>query len=200
MRRVITVSLAACAIVAGPAEAKKKPEISSLALQQMQSRDYEVPKAVTFPSVMTILQDAGYRIESADKDTGLITGVASTSSKTTYNIIWGFGKKKRTPVVSAFVEDRGQGSRIRLNFVLATTKSRVYGVNSSDEEPITDPAAYRDAFERIEKEVFVRQAMTAPTPKPQAVQAVPAAAASPTAAQANPPAEILISTQPKDPR
>ena len=102
MRRVITVSLAACAIVAGPAEAKKKPEISSLALQQMQSRDYEVPKAVTFPSVMTILQDAGYRIESADKDTGLITGVASTSSKTTYNFFWGFGQKKRTPVVAAF--------------------------------------------------------------------------------------------------
>ena len=159
--------LAACIVSITPAIAKKPPAVSPLALQQMQARDYDVSKAITFPSVMTVLQDSGYRIESADKDTGLITGTASTTSKTTYNLFWGLGKKKRTPVVSAFVEDRGNGSRIRLNFVLATTKSRFYGVNSADEEPIADPAIYRDAFERIEKEIFVRQAMNAPTPTPQ---------------------------------
>lgn len=152
-----------------PASAKKQPQVSGLALQQIQSRDYEVGKEISFPAVMTVLQDAGYRIAEADKDTGLITGAASTKSATTYNIFWGLGKKKRTPVVSAFVEDRGRGSRVRLNFVLSTTKSRIYGVGSADEEPIMDPAIYRDAFEKIEKEIFVRQALAAPPPPAQNV-------------------------------
>ena len=200
MRFPILAVMAGSLILVGPVEGKKSPPVSGLAQQQIQARDYEVSKAVSFPSVMTVLQDSGYRIESADKDTGLITGVASTTSKTTYNLFWGLGKKKKTPVVSAFVEDRGSGSRVRLNFVLATTKSRIYGVNSSDEEPISDPEIYRDAFERIEKEIFVRQAMNAPTPKQQVI---PAAAATPqprTTSPDSPPAEILISTKPTEPK
>lgn len=188
--RSIVLGMAVVAVLAAyPAQAKKKPEISGLALQQIQSRDYDAGKEVSFPSVMTVLQDAGYRIQEADKDTGLVVGVASTKSATTYNILWGFGKKKKTPVVSAFVEDRGRGSRVRLNFVLTTTKSRVYGVGSSDEEPILDPAIYRDAFEKIEKEIFVRQALNAPAPRPAPNAPTPASAtadASPPSASAKP--------------
>lgn len=183
MRTTFAAIAAVIFLIGGPADAKKPPEISGLALQQIQSRDYEVGKDVSFPSVMTVLQDAGYRIEGADKDTGLITGTASTKSATTYNIFWGFGKKKKTPVVSAFVEDRGRGSRVRLNFVLSTTKSRIYGVGSADEEPIIDPAIYRDAFERIEKEIFVRQALVAPAPAaPVSTQTAAPTAPAPTTA------------------
>ena len=172
MRATFAVIAAGALLAGGPVEAKNQPQVSGLELQQIQSRDYEVGKDVSFPAVMTVLQDAGYRIAEADKDTGLITGAASTKSATTYNIFWGFGKKKKTPVVSAFVEDRGSGSRVRLNFVLTTTKSRVYGVGSADEEPILDPAIYRDAFEKIEKEIFVRQALAVPVPKPTTATAV----------------------------
>jgi len=34
----------------------------------------------------------------------------------------------------------------------------------TDESPIVDPVPYKDAFEKIEKEIFVRQAMNAPMP------------------------------------
>lgn len=178
MSRAYTSLLAAVAIAvsATPTQAKKKPEISGLALQQIQARDYEVPKEVSFPAVMTMLQDAGYRISGADKETGLITGSASTKSKLNYNFFFGMGKSKKTPIVSAFIEDRGSGSRVRLNFVLAKTKSSLYGMSSSDEEPITDPVVYKGAFERIEKEIFVRQALAAPAIRP--VQAMPPAAAA----------------------
>lgn len=189
MRHILLPMVAFSVLATAPAEAKKQPQVSGLALQQIQSRDYEVGKEISFPAVMTVLQDAGYRIAEADKDTGLITGTASTKSVTTYNIFWGLGKKKRTPVVSAFVEDRGRGSRIRLNFVLTTSKSRIYGVGSADEEPITDPAIYRDAFEKIEKEIFVRQALNAPAPQTVAPSAPPgqvAAPASPRSAAAQP--------------
>lgn len=167
MRSILAGVSALAIVTSSPANAEKKqPELSGLALQQIQSRDFEVSKEISFPAVMTVLQDSGYRIGDADKDTGLITGTASTKSTTTYNIIWGLGKKKRTPVVSAFIEDRGRGSRVRLNFVLSTAKNRIYGQASSDEEPINDPAVYRDAFEKIEKEIFVRLALIAPAPKP----------------------------------
>lgn len=164
MRKLVIAFGTALAICATPAMGKKQPALSPLAMQQMQTRDYEVRKDVSFPSVMTVLQDAGYRIEQADRDTGLITGVASTQSKLMYNIIWGLGKKKHTPVVSAFIEDRGKGSRVRLNFVMSTTKSRIYGQTSADEMPINDAQVYRDAFEKIDREIFVRLSTNTPIP------------------------------------
>src|SRR5690348_7533530 len=105
MHKRFIAAVGSCLVIVAPAPAiaKKQPEVTGLALQQIQSRDYEVSKDITFPSVMTVLQDSGYRIEAADKDTGLITGVASTKNVTTYNIFWGLGKKKRTPSVSAFI-------------------------------------------------------------------------------------------------
>ena len=148
-------------LLTSPASAKQ-PEVSGLELQQIQARDLETSPQIAFPSVMTVLQDSGYRIQTADKDTGLITAMGSSSQKLTYNLWFGFGQKKKFPIVSAFIESRGSKyTRVRLNFVMSEGKSR----NSfTDETPITDPAVYRDAFERIEKEIFTRTAMDAPAP------------------------------------
>lgn len=144
----------------GVAAKDKKP--TGLELQQIQSRDFDATYDSLFPSVVTVLQDAGYRIQSADKNSGLITGVASTKSKLSYGLT-GWGKKKKTPVVSAFVESRGASvSRVRLSFVMAKTKSSLYGMNSADEDPILDPAVYQDAFEKISQALFVRTSMDGP--------------------------------------
>jgi hypothetical protein len=144
-----------------PLDAKEK-KLSGLELQQVQSRDFESGYDDVFPSVITVLQDAGYRIQQADKASGLITGSASTKSGMTWALIGGIGKSKKTPIVSAFVEQRGKVTRVRLNFVMAKTKSHLYGMSSADEEPITRPEVYRDAFEKIDKALFVRQAMDGP--------------------------------------
>ncbi|HKR18502.1 hypothetical protein [Rhizorhapis sp.] len=161
MKRIFSAALMmGCMAFSAPVEAAKKPKLSGLELQQIQSKDFEVGKDVSFPAVMSVLQDEGYRILSADKDTGLITGQGSSKGKLTYNILWGFGNKKRSPVVSAFIESVSENvSRIRLSFVMAVTKGGIYGQRSADEEPITDAAAYTDAFEKISKAIFVRQAM-----------------------------------------
>jgi hypothetical protein len=138
------------------------PVVSGLALQQIEARDFEAPAAIVFPAVMTVLQDGGFRILTADRDTGLITAAGSTESHMTWLPFFGFGMKKRIPVVSAFIEQRGPNlTRARLNFVMSTAKSTQ---SFTDDRPVTDPQTYRDAFERIEKEIFVRQAMAAPTP------------------------------------
>jgi len=157
----LSASAVLISLIAMPSAAQQISP-NGMALQQIQAKDFEAPLSVVFPAVMTVFQDSGFRITSADKTTGLITAVGSTEGRWTFNIWWGLGRKKETPIVSAFIEERGGTlTRARLNFVMSTGKTRnVF----SDERPVTDPAAYRDAFERIEKEIFVRQAMEAPLP------------------------------------
>ena len=174
--RNMGILIASVAIVTMPsaALAEKKPKPTALEVQQMQSRDLETSKNVAFSAVMSVLQDEGYRVGSADKDTGLITGTASTESKTTWLPFVGFGKKKRTPVVSAYIEEIGPNvTRVRLNFVMGKYDSSQYG-SDAGEKPILDAMVYQDAFEKIQKAVFVRQALDA---KPAATsEAQPAAA------------------------
>ena len=160
---------AAALALNGPAHAKDA-ELSGMALQQIQARDFEANAAIVFPAVMTVLQDSGFRIQSADRDTGLITASGSTESYMTWLPFVGFGQKKKVPIVSVFIEQRGPNiTRARLNFVMSTGKSQVAFTN---EKPITDPQVYKDAFEKIEKEIFVRQAMNAPSPTEAAVSEV----------------------------
>lgn len=183
MKHVLTAVCLATLSTSAAHAAKKPPELTGLELQQIQSRDLETTKDTAFAAVMTVLQDAGYRIGSADRDTGLITGMASTTGHTVYSLWSGFGKSKKTPIVSAYVEARGPAmARVRLNFVMAKVKSTIYGAGAQDEEPILDPAIYQTAFEKINQAVFVRQAMDGPAPALAAVPAVPPAATAPTAA------------------
>lgn len=161
MKSHLAIGIAAALVAGTPSVAQQTP-LSGMALQQIQARDFEAPVSVVFPAVMTVFQDSGFRILSADKATGLITAVGSSQGRWTFNLWWGLGRKKETPIVSAFIEERGDAlTRTRLNFVISTGKTRnVF----TDERPVTDSAAYREAFERIEKEIFVRQAMAAPLP------------------------------------
>lgn len=143
--------------------AKKQPQLSGLELQQIQAHTYEASKNVVFASVMTVLQDSGFRVGSAEKDTGLITAIGTSERHMTFVPFVGFGSSKKNPVVTAFIEERGQGTRVRLNFVMAKVKNNNFN-SMSDEDPILDPVVYKDAFEKIDKEVFIRQAENAPTP------------------------------------
>jgi hypothetical protein len=55
-----------------------------------------------------------------------------------------------------------------------------------DEEPILEQQVYRDAFERVAKEVFTRLALAAPAAAPAPVQAAVAAEPAPAAPGAAP--------------
>ena len=191
-RSILVALLAAQATFTLPAAAKTKPQVSSLQLQQTQSKDFEASKSIVFSAVMTVLQDAGYRIGSADKDTGLITGTASTNSNVTWMPFIGFGKSKKTPVVSAFVEDTTPNiTRVRLNFVMTKYTANQYG-NDSGEDPILDPSVYQAAFEKIDQAIFVRRAMISQPAMPalavETPQSIlsPPMASTPTSSQASP--------------
>lgn len=162
-------------------DAKKTPPPTPLALQQLQARDLEGKKDDVFGAVMSVLQDSGYRIQAADKDTGLITGLASTKAKMAYSLWSGFGKSKKTPIVTAFIEQRTPTmTRVRLSFVMGKVKSTIYGSGAQDEEPIYDPTVYQTAFEQINQTLFIRQGMSAPA----ATAATTAAPVAPVPASA----------------
>jgi hypothetical protein len=177
------------ALSAAPAFAKdKKPELSPLQLQSMQTKDFEANKEVVFASVMTVMQDAGYRIENADLATGIITGMGSSKGKMVYSLWSGFGKSKKTPIVSSYIEQIGGVTRVRLNFVMAKVKSSLYGSQPQDEEPITEAEVYQDAFSKIDQALFIRQSMTQTAP-PAAAVAAPALPVTTTQVATPPTAE-----------
>lgn len=160
IKQMMVGALVAGALVVTAADAKKQ-QLDGLELQQIQSHTFEASKNVVFASVVTVLQDSGFRIGSADKETGLLTAIGTSERHMTFVPFVGFGSSKKNPVVTAFIEERGQGTRVRLNFVMAKVKNNQYAA-SSDEQAILDPQVYKDAFEKIDKEVFIRQAENAP--------------------------------------
>ena len=140
---IVALAMAGACLDASVVLAKKPVVMSSLELQQLQGRDIEASKDQVFGAVMSVLQDSGYRIQAADKDTGLITGIASTKGKMSYSLWTGFGKSKKTPIVSAFIEQTSPSTtHVRLSFVMGKVKSTVYGSGAQDEEPIYDVSVY----------------------------------------------------------
>lgn len=159
----------------------KEVKMTPLQIQELQTHEIEAAKNVAFSAVMTVLQDSGYRINAADRETGLITATASTKTNTTWMPFVGFGRSKKTPVVSAYIEDVSPvRTRVRLNFVMTKMSANQFG-GGEDEEPILDATVYREAFEKVDQQVFIRSASTAPAPV-----ATPAAAATSAAASATP--------------
>ena len=129
------------------------------ALQELQTREVESNFKTSYASVLSVLQDAGYIVESADGNAGLITAKSPTTSGTKYSLMWGFGKERKSTRVTAFIEPIGtQYSKIRLNFLEVEVDSNIYGMNSQKDTPIEDPAVYNSIFDKIEEAIFLRQA------------------------------------------
>lgn len=155
---LLILGLSAC----GSSHLVMETTLSALELQAMQTRDFEADTKMAFASVMTVLQDAGYIVESADVATGFITGKSPAKSATTYDLFWGFGKKHGTTRVTAFIEPIGQKySKIRLNFVAIEVKSNLYGSEARVDTPVEDHEMYVNVFEKIDEAIFIRKAIGA---------------------------------------
>lgn len=137
------------------------PQLSPLELQSIQSREIEADKDVVFNAVVSVFQDKGYTIESADRETGFIT------AKGTRQVITpSFGEAfllslvgvhpsaansmahiKATAFVEAFTENGG--SRLRLNFVNVDALQ--------GDTPVHDAQIYTNAFDLIADAIFIRE-------------------------------------------
>ena len=134
-----------------------EPEINltPLGIQSMQSRSYDKSKDIVFPSVMSVLQDLGYSINSADMATGLITAESTAASDNAMKFWLGITKVSQTKA-NAFIEEISGQTKVRINFVITNKKSDWYGQTDREDNQILTPEPYQNAFEKIENAVFIR--------------------------------------------
>ena len=142
------------------------PVLTPLEIQNLQTREFEHDKAIVFASTMSVFQDLGYIVNSADLDTGLITTESpATSDRAAFParfvimpelMIWSDVSSVMQTKATAFIERIGNRSRVRLNFVVTRQASSVQGQTSRHDTPILDAAIYQNAFERIANAIFVR--------------------------------------------
>jgi hypothetical protein len=146
----VVLLLVACA---APNRVSETP----LQLQSLEAREFETSKTFAFSSVLTVFQDLGYIVSSADRETGFITAASPAATRTKFwEAIGGIQTSGQTKA-TAFVEDIRPGFvSIRLNFVNARRRSTFYGQTNDVDEPVLDPKAYAAAFERIGNGIFVR--------------------------------------------
>ena len=129
--------------------------LDPLALQQMQTQDFDTPKEILFASTMSVFQDSGFTIEASDLATGFITAKSPTRvAEIGWNgISNGDTVEERT---TAFVETtRPNKSKVRLNFIERSVRQR-YG--APNDIPNEDPAYYEKIFNKIREAIFLREA------------------------------------------
>lgn len=145
-----TISL--CFLLLLSAGCVTNPPMTGLEQQAFQRREFDAKKEIAFASLVSVLQDYGYIIESADLTTGLITGGSPTK-----NVVF-FGSHMSNTRVSAFVEAFGDTrSAIRMNFVEVKESSSGYGMKAKKDTPVLDAAIYDEIFEKISEAIFIRQ-------------------------------------------
>lgn len=154
----LAVSLMGCA-------GTPKQEPTSLQIQAFQTKEFEAQKSIAFGSVVSVFQDLGYIVDSADKDTGFITAGSPNKTKTGFwEAMAGVSSSGQTKA-TAFVEEIRPGfTTIRLNFVNTKKISSMYGQDSQVDEPILEPAPYQVAFDKIDDAIFIRAGSRSPQP------------------------------------
>lgn len=145
----------AALILVGCATTPQAPPPTPAQIQSIQTREFETTKTIAFAAVISVFQDLGYTVASADKETGFITSTSASTSKTD---IWFTGQTVNTQTkATAFVEDMPNNrARVRLNFVVTNKTSTIYGQSRDSDVPILDTKVYESAFEKIDDAIFVR--------------------------------------------
>jgi len=133
------------------------PEPTALQIQSIQTREFETATAVAFGAVVSVFQDLGYIVQSADRETGFITAVSPSSKMTPlWETLSGVAVSSHTKA-TAFIEEARPGFvSVRLNFVGATRMSSKEGQTSDVDTPVLEARMYQAAFERVENAIFVR--------------------------------------------
>ena len=140
---LVVIAMLGCRAAQAP-ELKK----TSLELLAIQSREFETNKKIAFASVLSVFQDLGYIVNSADLGTGFIT--AKSPIKNDGYMTW--------TQATAFIEELKKGTiRIRLNFLETSESVSKKGKRDTWDTAIEDPVIYQNAFTRIQEGIFIRK-------------------------------------------
>lgn len=179
--KLCALLLISCVIITAPAEAKKKAEVlTPLQLQALQSKEFETTKDSLFSAVMTVVQDLGYQVNSADLTTGFITATSAAQQKTSVFEALAGSQSTMSTRMTAFVQKMPNGmSRVRLNFLETRNSSSAYGQSTQQDKPILDAVIYRNTWDKIDEALFVSGALEAPKVDESPKQVAPMAPSMP---------------------
>ncbi len=149
------VGILLCAAAAVGCATTSEPELTPLEIREMQSRNFDQVPDVVFPSVVSVFQDLGYTIQSADRESGFISAESAAESDGWHRFWTGQARVEQTRA-TAFVEAVHDETSVRLNFVAVDERSSGWGQHNRDDTPILDAEPYQHAFERIEDAIFMR--------------------------------------------
>ena len=176
--RTICFTVMAGLFYSPAAFAKDKPVVDPAELAKAQSHDFSANSDVCYMGTVAAFQQLSYDILLTDKTTGLVKAQSVGKGHVTYNLLFGFGSKKKIQGVTALIEAASpQSCHISLNYVLTTKKSSLYGSRGDDGEPILDIALYNQTFDAIGTQISQRVAAAAPAASAPAAPASAAVAA-----------------------
>ncbi|SMN00464.1 hypothetical protein SPONN_1706 [uncultured Candidatus Thioglobus sp.] len=151
--KIFSIVLVVISLMAGCAQQNYKSTKTSLELQSIQKREFDTPYKTAFASVLSVFQDKGYVIATADSLTGFITAASHKTS----GFIAFVGQTVEYVKATAFIETMpSKKIAIRLNFVNHQETSSGYGMKGGNSVPIENPKFYQSIFEKIQKAIFVR--------------------------------------------
>ncbi len=151
--KIFGIVLIVIGLMAGCTQQNYKSTKTSLELQSIQKREFDTPYKVAFASVVSVFQDKGYVIDTADSSTGFIT---AASHKTSGSIAF-VGQTIEYVKTTAFIETMpSKKTAIRLNFVSHQDTSSGYGMKGGNSVPIEKPEFYQEIFDKVQKAIFVR--------------------------------------------
>lgn len=165
MRKIFSILavITALSLGATDAEAKKKPQLTPMELQALQSKEFETTKEILFASVVSVFQDLGYQLDNADMGSGFITATSATTNKTSFLEAISSQRSSGNTKATAFVEQMPNGmAKVRLNFLNSKISSSAYGQSNKNDKPVLDPLTYGTAWEKIDEALFVRNAVMTP--------------------------------------
>jgi hypothetical protein len=135
----------------------KAPEKTSLEIQAVQTQTFDTTKPIAFAATLSVFQDLGYIIGSADLETGFITASSPTKTK---RGAFQYLSNNQTKV-TAFVEGFPNGkTKVRINLVNLREKQYGSGIVGKVDTIVEDPQAYETAFQKIQEAIFLRTPMT----------------------------------------
>lgn len=127
---------------------------SALELQAIQSKEFETSKKIAFAATLSVFQDIGYTVSSANLDTGLITAKSPTTQTLQIFVGQRMADIKATAYIEEIVPNR---TKVRVSLVNSVETSGGYGMKGGHENPIETPEMYQDIFAKIQQGIFVRK-------------------------------------------
>lgn len=131
------------------------PPPSAATRQQLQARDFAADKTSVYRSCMRTLQDAGYVIQSADFEAGLITAYGEPAQAE------GFWETITAPdrIFASVVLDPHSPSttEVRATFVEHDDETDCEGVHTLDVDTIYTPEVYATFFQGLDRVLATRR-------------------------------------------